>query len=225
MSKQLIASSILTVFFIVGLLIRYKELKPANRNAFWLLILGFAALTGAIFFNDNVQTFFHLSKIYVFYAMLPALSYTGWKAYRDPNSIKDGSLNSKPAVTQWSGLATIADKFWSLVMFVCLFICMFGAMLISAAFLTPLVLGVSNCTPRDSVGKIVEPLMLFGGLGLGIIIGFVCVSFISRRFISAETHSNWAKYFESQASTVPPFLRKAVNYVNGLMLPRKQTSK
>lgn len=225
MSKQLIASSILTVLFLAGLLIRYKELKPTNRNFYWLLILGFVALTGAIFINENVQRFFNFSRIHIFLAIMPALAYAGWKTYKDPTSFNTRSEDRTLPTSQWSGLATIADRFWFLVMFVCLFICMFGTMLISAAFLTPLVLGVSNCTPRDSVGKIVEPVMLFGGLGLGIIIGFVCVSFISRRFISSETHSNWAKYFESQASNVSPFLRKAVNYVNGLMLPRKQTSK
>lgn len=224
MPRQIIASSILTLFFLVVLLIRYKAIKPANRNSFILLILGFSALTGALFINEYVQQFFNFSRIHIFLAMLPALAYAGWKTYRDPNSFNTGSLDRTLPTSPWSGLATIADKFWFLVMFVCLFICMFGTMLISAAFLTPLVLGVSNCTPRDSVGKIVEPVMLFGGLGLGIIIGFTCVSFISRRFISAETHSNWAKYFESQALNLPPFLRKTVNYVNGLILPRKQSS-
>ncbi|ADE13065.1 hypothetical protein [Sideroxydans lithotrophicus] len=223
MSKQLIASSIFVLALLIGLLIQYKALDPARRNSLWLLILGFSALTCALFINEHVQPFFHYATIYVFIAMLPALAYAGWKTYSDPNSINDESLDNNPPASQWSGLATIADKFWFLVMFACLFVCMFGTMLISAAYLTPLVLGVSNCTPRDSVGKIVEPVMLFGGLGLGIILGLICVSFISRKFISAETHGHWAKSFEAQASSQPLLLGKAMRYVNRLMLPREQS--
>lgn len=122
--------------------------------------------------------------------------------------------------TQWSGLATIADKLWYGVATVWLFVCMFGTMFVSAAFLTPLVLGVSNCAPRDPIGKVVEPLMLFGGLGLGIVIGFVGVSFISRKFISSTTHTNWATEFEASTLNRSRFLRKIARYYYGLLLPR-----
>ena len=122
--------------------------------------------------------------------------------------------------TLWSGLATMADKLWYGVATLWLFVCMFGTMFVSAAFLTPLVLGVSNCTPRDSIGKIVEPLMLFGGLGLGIVIGFVGVSFISRRFISSTTHTNLATEFEDSTLNRSRFLRKLARYYYGFLLPR-----
>jgi hypothetical protein len=121
--------------------------------------------------------------------------------------------------TQWTGLATVGDKLWYLAATSWLIVCMFGTMFISAAFLTPLVLGVSNCTPRDSVGKIVEPVMLFGGLGIGIIIGFAGVGFISRRFISSATHGNWAKDFEASTVNRSPLLGKFARYYYEFLLP------
>ena len=122
--------------------------------------------------------------------------------------------------TQWSGLATVADKLWYLVATCWLFICMFGTMFVFAAFLTPLVLGVPNSAPRDSIGKFVEPMMLFGGLGLGIVLGLVGVSFISRRFISSTTHTNWAKDFEISTLNRSRLMQKVARCFLGLLLPR-----
>lgn len=121
--------------------------------------------------------------------------------------------------TQWTGLETVADKLWYLAAMSWLFVCMFGIMFISAAFLTPLVLGVSNCTPRDSVGKIVEPVMLFGGMGVGILIGFAGVGLISRRFISSATHSNWLEEFNASPVHHSSLLGKLAFYYYKVLLP------
>ena len=122
--------------------------------------------------------------------------------------------------TQRSGLATVSDKLWYSAAMCWLFICTFGTMFVSAAFLTPLVLGVPNSAPRDSLGKVVEPLMLFGGMGLGMIIGMVGFSFISRRFFSLATHTNWAKDFEVSTMNRSRLLRKVARYYYGFLLPR-----
>jgi hypothetical protein len=121
---------------------------------------------------------------------------------------------------QWSGLATVADKLCYVTAICWLFICTVGTALVSAAFFTPLVLGVPNYVPRDSVGKIMEPLMLFGGFGLGITFGLVGVSFICRRFISSATHSNWAKELESSPLNRSWLLQRIVRYYYGFLLPR-----
>jgi hypothetical protein len=121
--------------------------------------------------------------------------------------------------TQWSGLATFTDKLWYGAATCWLFIGMIGTMFVSAAFLTPLVLGVPNSAPRDSVGKIVEPVMLFGGMGLGIVIGFAGVCIISRRFISSATHANWAKAFEASTLNRSRLLRKVACYYYKFLLP------
>jgi hypothetical protein len=122
--------------------------------------------------------------------------------------------------TQWSGLALLTDKIWFLIASCWLFICMFGTMLVSAAFLTPVVLGVPNYVPRDRAGKVLEFVMLFGGLGLGIAVGFIGVSFICRRFISSATHDNWANDFEASTLNRSPLLRKAARCYYGFLLPR-----
>jgi hypothetical protein len=119
--------------------------------------------------------------------------------------------------TQWSGLAHTADKFWYSIAILWLLVSMFGTMFVSAAYLTPIVRGVPNT--RHSGGA-VELVMLFGGLGLGWVIGFVGASFISRRFISAASHSNWAKSLESSTLNRSPLLRKIARYYYGCLLPR-----
>jgi hypothetical protein len=120
--------------------------------------------------------------------------------------------------TQWSGLAHTADKFWYSIGIFWLLVSMCGTMFVSAAFLTPIVRGVPNT--RHSGGTVVELVMLFGGLGLGMIIGFVGVSFISRRFISAASHSNWAKSLETSTMNRSPLLRKIARYYYACLLPR-----
>lgn len=120
----------------------------------------------------------------------------------------------------WSRLITTTDKFWYLVMTVCLFVGMFGTMFVSAAFLTPLVLGVPNYAPRNSTMKVIEFIMLFGGLGFGTLLGFIGMSFISRRFISSATHSVWAQAFDAQTANFPALLKKVLNYGRQFMLPR-----
>lgn len=121
---------------------------------------------------------------------------------------------------EWSGLESIADKAWYLLGFAWLLLSMLVTMIVSAGFLTPLVLGVSNCEPRDSTGNVVEVVMLFGGLLLGIVLGLLGMSLISRRFISAATHENWAKAFESSTLNRSPLLRRVGRYYYELLLPR-----
>lgn len=121
--------------------------------------------------------------------------------------------------SEWSALATFADKLWYLAALAWLFVWMIGSMFVSAAFLTPLVLGVSNCAPRDSVGKIIEPGVVFGGLGVGILIGFAGVSFVSRRFMSSATHRNWAERFRASTVHRSPLLRRLAFYYYKFLLP------
>ncbi len=147
------------------------------------------------------------------------------KVANGANGVSAGSAklrvgNARERTTQWSALATVADKLWYLVATCWLFTCMVGTMFVSAAFWTPLVLGASNCAPKDTIGKIVEPLMLFGGLGVGVAVGFVGVSFISRRFISSITHTNWARDCEASALNHSPLLQKVARHYYGFLLPR-----
>lgn len=121
--------------------------------------------------------------------------------------------------TQWSGLATVADKTWYLAAMCWWFVCTIGTMFSSAAFLTPLVLGEPNSAARDSVGKIVEPLMLFGGMGGGMIIGLAGFGFVSRKFLSSITHSNWAKNLEESTMNRSPLLQKVARYYYSFLLP------
>lgn len=123
--------------------------------------------------------------------------------------------------TEWTGITTAADKLWFVAAMSWLFFCMFGTMFISAAFLTPLVLCELNWAPGDSIEKIIVLLMLFGGLGLGTVFGFIGASFISRRFISSATHSNWVKDFEASTMNRSRFLRKVARYYYGFLLPRE----
>jgi hypothetical protein len=118
-----------------------------------------------------------------------------------------------------AGLATMADKLWYFVAVSWLIVWMIGLMFISGAFLIPLVLGVPNDTPLDSVGRIVEPVMLFGGMGVGILIGLAGVSFICRRFLSSATHSNWAEEFNASTLHRSPLLAKLAFYYYKFLLP------
>lgn len=122
--------------------------------------------------------------------------------------------------SEWSGLATVTDKVWYLAGMCWFCISTIGTMFVSAAYLSPLVLGEPNSATRASVGKVVEPLMLFGGMGIGLIIGVAGLAFICRRFLSSTTHSNWAKDLEVSTMNRSPFLQKIARYYGGLLLPR-----
>ena len=123
------------------------------------------------------------------------------------------------AATEWSGLASTADKSWYGLGMCLLFVCMIGTMFVSAAFFTPLTRGLPNCAPGDPLGDIVEPVMLFGGMGLGMAIGCVAFSFISRRCISSATHANWASRYEEGAAQGSALIEKLVAFYYKMMLP------
>ena len=108
--------------------------------------------------------------------------------------------------TKGAGLATVGDKLWFLVAYV------------SGEYLTPLVLDVSHSTPKNRV--IIETAVLFGGLGAGIVLGVIGLSFISRRFFSYATHANFAKAFEASVKNRSSFPRKIRRFYFGLVLPR-----
>jgi len=223
MSKQLVCSSLLTLTLVIALLFQYKELNSIRRNSLWLLILGFSVLSAALFFDENVHPFFHYSIYHILLAVLPAIGYASCREYKDSTSFK-GSVGSTPSLGLWSDSTSIADKFWYSLMIACLFVFTFGTMLVAALFLPPLILAVPNSNSRDSLGSFVDVIALFGGMGLGFFLGLFCASFISRKFISAETHAHWAKFFREQVSSFPPFLRRCANYINGFMLPREKSS-
>ena len=127
--------------------------------------------------------------------------------------------SAKTPMSNWSRLATTSDKLWyavaALLIVASLGVCMFA----SAAYLTPLILGVPNSTPRGAIGKVVDLSMLFVSSVIGFLIGIAVLSVICRRFISFATHKNWAEDFERSSHRHLPVIGKIVRWYQRAHLP------
>lgn len=120
---------------------------------------------------------------------------------------------------QWASMSTNADKVWWIVAALWLFICVFGVMFISAAFAEPEVLSVLGYSRNDPAVKLIEPVMLFGGQAMGIVLGVWGLSFICRNLLSDATHQNLAKDMQASVLDRPRVLKWLVRRYYALLLP------
>jgi len=115
--------------------------------------------------------------------------------------------------------STIRDKLWTALFCLIQVVGIGGGMFIFAAYLTPAMLQSPNSVPRQGQDKLVEAVMLFGGMGVGILLSLGVIIFISRRMVSEATHRRWDEQFERSSSQMPPLFRKFIARLNSLMRP------
>jgi hypothetical protein len=92
---------------------------------------------------------------------------------------------------------TNADVGWAAIMLALILPAQFGAMFGCAAYITPWLLGVANCTERDAFGQAIEFVCLFAGLIFGCIVGLALSGAMFRRFASTETRARWRRHIEN----------------------------
>jgi hypothetical protein len=114
------------------------------------------------------------------------------------------------------------DLPWLVVTLVTCLVLMIGSMFLAAAYLTPWLLGVPNNAPRQGLAKIVEPLVLFGGIVFGAACAIGLLSLLWRNFLPQETYDRWAQQFQAQASLMPWPVRKVGECL--LRLTRRRSS-
>lgn len=124
--------------------------------------------------------------------------------------------------TQWASLSTTSDKVWWTVAALWAFVCLIGAMFVSAAFVEPGVLSFLGYGRKDPAVKIVEPVLLFSGLIVGICVGLWGVSLISRKLLSSATHRALAEDMQASALNSSPALGWVMRRYYGLLLPTSQ---
>lgn len=113
----------------------------------------------------------------------------------------------------------LVDIAWSVTSVLLLLICGPGLMFLSAAYLTPLALGVANCAPHSAAEQVIEFVLLFGGLGVGSAVALGILGVVSRRYISLPTHQRWVAQFHQGASKLPYLNRKMGYLVLKIMSP------
>jgi hypothetical protein len=102
---------------------------------------------------------------------------------------------------------TANDFGWALLFMVLFLPLTAGAMLVSAIFLTPAVLGSPNSMPRHGVEKFVEAALLFGGMAFGMCLAILIFAILVRQFLSRESFQRWVLQFENGAPKLPPLHR------------------
>jgi len=88
-----------------------------------------------------------------------------------------------------------------------------GSMFLAAAFLTPAVLGSPNSVPRHGLEAFVEFALLFGGMGVGMLVALLVFFFLTRRFLGAEARQRWQLQFEGGAASMSPLHRALDRFV------------
>jgi hypothetical protein len=119
--------------------------------------------------------------------------------------------------------ASARDALWIAIAIFWFLLSVGAVMFVSAAYLTPLVLGVPNSASRDALGEIVEPVLLFGGLAAGMLLGLAGVSYISRRHISSATHDKWVAQYHASGVDRSSLLGRLETCSYKLLLPPDRT--
>jgi len=70
-------------------------------------------------------------------------------------------------------------------------------MFVAAAYVTPAVLGSSNAAPRQGIEKVVEGLLLFGGMAFGFVLAIIAIAFATRRLVDSRTFDRWSAQIEN----------------------------
>ncbi len=126
---------------------------------------------------------------------------------------------SRERATQWASISTKSDKVWWIAAALWAFVCLIGAMFVSAAFVEPSVLSALGYGRKDPAVKLIEPSLLFGGMAVGIGVGLWGVSLISRNFLSSVTHQKLAEDMQTSVLNGPRPLGWIVRRYYGLLLP------
>ena len=107
---------------------------------------------------------------------------------------------------------TREDVAWVALMGLLVLPALFISMFTAAAYVTPWLLGVANCTEKDPLGKAIEFHMLFGGLIVGLMLGFGLFGILARTFASADTRNRWKEQFENGSARLPSYQKRLGHY-------------
>jgi hypothetical protein len=108
---------------------------------------------------------------------------------------------------------TVGDVGWTLLFLALLLPLMSGAMILAVAYLTPAILGSPNSLPRQGLEALVEFALLFGGMGVGMLVSLLLFFFLTCRFLGAETRLRWQLQFEGGAANMSPLHRALGRFV------------
>jgi hypothetical protein len=127
----------------------------------------------------------------------------------------------EPGPTQWAQLVTVTNKIWWTVAALWIGICMSGAMFVAGAFAEPVVLSVLGYGRKDPAVKLVEPILVFGGMATGVCVGIWGAGVISRNLLSSATHQNMTEAMQASSLNRSRALAWIVRRYYGLLLPPK----
>src|SRR5882762_3322780 len=92
---------------------------------------------------------------------------------------------------------TATDNRWAVFALFVIVLCVGGCIFVAAAYVTPAVLGSSNAAPRQGIEKVVEGLLLFGGMAFGLVLAIVAIAFATRRLVDSQTFDRWSAQIEN----------------------------
>lgn len=116
-------------------------------------------------------------------------------------------------------ISQVIDAAWGILYLAIILICVFIGMFTSAVYLIPIVLQSANCAPRDTLGGIIEFVMIFGGLFVGSSAALFLICNITRRFISHTTYDRWVRQIEKAKPNMPGYTNWLNNYIAESMKP------
>ena len=119
---------------------------------------------------------------------------------------------------------TASDIGW-IILFMALFLpSMAIGMFVFAAYLTPAVLGSPNSVPREGVEMLVEFVLLFSGMALGMIVAVLIFCRLTRHFLSSSSYERWILQFENGAVhlPLPPIQLALGRYLMKFIKPKGQ---
>jgi len=119
---------------------------------------------------------------------------------------------------------TASDIGWMVLFMVLFLLSVVGGMLIFSAYLTPAVLGTPNSVPRVGLEKLVEFVLLFGGMALSMGAALLVFCLLARRFLSSSSYERWALQLENGADRFHPIQLSVARHVMNFIKPGGQSN-
>ena len=119
-----------------------------------------------------------------------------------------------------SRIPTTAEEFGiSLALVSMIIVCFGAAMILSAIYVTPWILGQANCVPKSSTGQAIEFTVLFGSMLSGMLFGLLSWKFLCRLLVSKEKREQLWRRSEARLENYPMKSRQLFGALNKIIFP------
>jgi len=129
-------------------------------------------------------------------------------------------LTGSKTETNRSQIATTAEEVGiSIAIVSVIIVCFVAAMILSAIYVTPWILGQANCAPKSTMGQAIDFSVLFSSMLVGMLLGLFSWKFLCRLVLSKEKREQLWHRSEARLEKYPLKSRQLFGALNKIIFP------